>query len=348
MSRGTGTDVVKSTAAWSVIPPGYAPLGRLGLVLSGGGAKGAYQAGVFRALADLDLMSQVAAVSGSSIGALNAVLFAMEDKALWDQVWGQVSYGRFLARDEDAPKRKLMDLIRELRDGEPVRNLGELIARSQLSPFSQTGIRQVLEEFIDFEKVRRFRAPLYACAYDMEAMEPAYFRLNGRTREEIITLTLASSAIPVVFPPVEFEGKTYCDGGIVPPYAPRDNSDKIPLRPLEKESCDYILIVYLSHDDRVDTSRFPGKAQFIHLYPSRPLELVKGAGTLDLTRDSIVSHMIQGYNDAAGALGPLLMGLLRGRAPQELILRHEEENQRFLEHGAAPAEAEKPGRRSTP
>lgn len=48
----------------------------LGLVLSGGGAKGAYEVGVWQALHDAGLVTNVAAVSGTSIGAVNAALFA--------------------------------------------------------------------------------------------------------------------------------------------------------------------------------------------------------------------------------------------------------------------------------
>ena len=48
----------------------------LGLVLSGGGAKGAYEVGVWQALHEAGLAGNVAAVSGTSIGAVNAALFA--------------------------------------------------------------------------------------------------------------------------------------------------------------------------------------------------------------------------------------------------------------------------------
>jgi hypothetical protein len=44
---------------------------KLGLVLSGGGAKGAYQLGVWKAMEEFDLSRRVRAVSGSSVGALN-------------------------------------------------------------------------------------------------------------------------------------------------------------------------------------------------------------------------------------------------------------------------------------
>ncbi|PKN80690.1 MAG: hypothetical protein CVU48_01165 [Candidatus Cloacimonetes bacterium HGW-Cloacimonetes-1] len=51
---------------------------KLGLVLSGGGAKGAYQLGVWKALEENGLAKHVVAVSGSSVGALNAIMFAFQ------------------------------------------------------------------------------------------------------------------------------------------------------------------------------------------------------------------------------------------------------------------------------
>ena len=72
--------------------------GDLGLVLSGGGAKGAYQAGVWKALCELGLANRVQAISGTSIGAINAAAFAavrgparIEDFWL-ERVRGAVTY----------------------------------------------------------------------------------------------------------------------------------------------------------------------------------------------------------------------------------------------------------------
>ena len=60
---------------------------KVGLVLAGGGAKGAYQAGVIRALWDLDLINNIDVVSGVSIGTLNALCLCMKDKDLIERSW---------------------------------------------------------------------------------------------------------------------------------------------------------------------------------------------------------------------------------------------------------------------
>ena len=48
----------------------------LGLVLAGGGGKGAYQVGVWKALSEYGLAQRVTVISGTSVGALNGALFS--------------------------------------------------------------------------------------------------------------------------------------------------------------------------------------------------------------------------------------------------------------------------------
>ena len=52
---------------------------KIGLVLSGGGGKGAYELGVWRALKELGISKYISVFSGTSIGAFNSILFAMDD-----------------------------------------------------------------------------------------------------------------------------------------------------------------------------------------------------------------------------------------------------------------------------
>ena len=58
---------------------------KFGLVLSGGGAKGAYEAGAIKAMGEMDVIEKVYGVSGTSVGALNTLVFAMDDVALMEE-----------------------------------------------------------------------------------------------------------------------------------------------------------------------------------------------------------------------------------------------------------------------
>lgn len=73
---------------------------QFGLVLSGGGAKGAYEVGVWKALDDYGITDEIKVISGSSVGALNAALFTCTDSKTAEKLWREeVGYSSFLMPD---------------------------------------------------------------------------------------------------------------------------------------------------------------------------------------------------------------------------------------------------------
>ena len=84
----------------------------VGLVLAGGGAKGAYQAGVIRALWDLDLIDNVKVVSGVSIGTLNALCLCMKDRDLIEKGWKSLSYSKIMTKGEGIKISEIGELIK--------------------------------------------------------------------------------------------------------------------------------------------------------------------------------------------------------------------------------------------
>lgn len=74
----------------------------IGLVFAGGGGKGAYQIGVWRAVRELQLEQHIAVVAGTSVGALNAALFLKGDLAFAEQLWGSISTAELLPLEQFA------------------------------------------------------------------------------------------------------------------------------------------------------------------------------------------------------------------------------------------------------
>ncbi|MCQ2592054.1 MAG: patatin-like phospholipase family protein [Treponema sp.] len=73
---------------------------RFGLVLSGGGAKGAYEVGVWKALEEYGITKDIDVISGTSVGALNGALFACTDVEKAEKLWRkEVGYSSFLMPD---------------------------------------------------------------------------------------------------------------------------------------------------------------------------------------------------------------------------------------------------------
>ena len=79
---------------------------KVGLVLEGGGGRGAYQIGVWRALRESGLEEYIAAVSGSSVGGLNAALFIQNDLEKAEKIWNSISPEQILTpRSKSKNKR---------------------------------------------------------------------------------------------------------------------------------------------------------------------------------------------------------------------------------------------------
>ena len=291
---------------------------RFGLVLAGGGAKGAYQAGVIQALYELDIADKVYAVSGTSVGALNTLAFALNRKELCPEVWENIGFKDVLVRADKEERTKLRQLWRELSaQGIRLRDFDqvlEYVSREGKSLFTQQGLKAMLERELDFAALRQSRPALYVCAYDIAQGRPEYFALKALGNAEIIQATLASCAIPYVFPPVLLRGKAYADGGINTRTYPSANADNTPLLPLLAHHLDTIIVVHLQ-PDAPDCTAGSGGPEMINLRPSASLEPVKGTGAMNFSRSAIDGHMRLGYRDTLCTLAPAIFSYLCQERP---------------------------------
>lgn len=285
--------------------------GKIGIVLSGGGAKGAYQAGVFRALSSLGLLSRIHVVSGCSIGALNAMLYATGDAKQCDAAWDDVSYAQFICTDDQSKLPRVKNLIHELAHKTPEIPAYEILRRYDLGVLSQRNLRQLVLTYGGFDALAHMDTYYYACCYNTRDYRPDYFCLNGCDHDRVLDIVLASAAIPFLYRPVMIDGIPYADGGINSPSYPASNADKIPVAPLSSHACDLVIIVYLTQSDKADISMLPEGTHVLELYPSKPLEVVRGSGTLDLTPSALMERRTLGERDTLCALAPLLSGALR-------------------------------------
>lgn len=81
---------------------------KIGLVLAGGGGRGAYQIGVWKALRETGLEGYITAVAGSSVGGLNAALFTQGGLDKAEEIWRSISPEIILTskfKSEDGFKR---------------------------------------------------------------------------------------------------------------------------------------------------------------------------------------------------------------------------------------------------
>jgi len=208
------------------------PFERIALILQGGGALGAYQAGVYQALAEANLHPDW--VAGISIGAINSALIAGNPpkkriqrlRTFWETVSAPPFGMPFLAalegRDEFTHT-----LINQ------VSSLGALIggapgffqprvpppflypngAPEALSYYDVAPLRATLEALVDFDLINSGAMRFSVGAVNVRSGNFVYF--DNTTYQICPEHVMASGSLPPGFPPTEIEGECYWDGGLV-------------------------------------------------------------------------------------------------------------------------------------
>jgi NTE family protein len=196
------------------------PRKRIDLALQGGGAHGAFTWGVLDRLLE-DERLEVSAISGTSAGAMNAVVLAS----------GLMAGGRSAAREalrgfwtDVGAGVRLNPLFGgglfagtlggALSTWSPLGPYLDMASRVfspyQLNPLNVNPLRRVLEKAVDFDAVRRCdKVRLFVGATHVRSGRLKVFRNESLSLEAV----LASACLPMLFQAVEIDGEAYWDGG---------------------------------------------------------------------------------------------------------------------------------------
>lgn len=188
---------------------------KVGLVLSGGGARGIAHLGVIKALEEAGLV--FSAISGSSAGAIIGAFYAQG-----------------FTTDE------IMCIFRELKTYhflQPALSWKGLLKIDVIRRFADRHLRVNSFEELDI--------PLYVAATHLKSGLTEIFKSG-----DLVSALAASSCIPVLFDPVDYNGELYIDGGIL---------NNLPVEPLTK-SCDVIIG---SHSNPIDHNFEAGNAKLV-------------------------------------------------------------------------------------
>ena len=252
-----------------------------GLVLAGGGGKGIYQVGILKSLAEAGLLQDIVAVSGSSIGGINAVLFAEGlseggvERAIaqMEEAWDDMDFGVLFDIDEDA-----------IRAGE--------------KRFSRNETKRLIDKYLTYELLEKSidlyitgtKCPSTINTSDIISEEEMnllwtmsteetykdftaeYFYLNNKSRDFVKQAILATSALPVIYAPVDVDGSLYVDGGL---------KDNTPIRPLYDLGIRRFIVIELGTKSAINQAEFED-AEIIDIVPSVDLgKLVSGTLNFD-------------------------------------------------------------------
>ncbi|MBN2218770.1 MAG: patatin-like phospholipase family protein, partial [Kosmotogaceae bacterium] len=180
----------------------------VGLVLSGGGAKGGYEIGAWKALIDLGV--DLGGVYGTSVGSLNAAAVAQGDfdKAL--DVWRNISEESVMK-----PTKAQQKLI-EAYGGGSDWSFGELY-QGALDVINEgidvTPLKELLSSLISEEAVRNSSVDFGLVTFDLTDVRPEMLFIEDIPQGSLVDYIMASADFPG-FRTVVIDGKAFVDGGV--------------------------------------------------------------------------------------------------------------------------------------
>ena len=253
------------------------------LVLAGGGGKGAYQIGAWRALRELGVSFD--AIAGVSVGSINGALIAAGDYEKAVEMWNNVSLDKGVKINEELPdpdnlfsKKNWPALFREF-----MKNGG----------IDASPAREFVSQYIDEEKVRQSGIILGVVAVQVnQGMTPVEVFLEDMAQGELLEYLLASSSVPLTTNLLT-EGEKYLDGGVY---------DNTPVLTLKKRGYNRLVVLDISNIKGVAHNLDFLNSQVVYV---RPYDLEDLGATFDFSKEIIEKRMILGYLDTRKAFSLL-------------------------------------------
>lgn len=245
---------------------------KVGIALEGGGAKGAYQAGVLKALKELGI--QYDCVVGTSIGALNATSYVREDYEGCIKLWENTNFSF------DESKSTTNNSAINFEEFKNNIDEFEKYYMNNASIDSEP-IVQFFKDNIDEEAIRNSHIDLGITTFCLSDREPLRLFKDDIPSGMLHEFIFASCSLPV-FKPRPINGKYYLDGSFF---------SRLPIEMAVKKECNVIITVRL----RPDSYDFR-KINHVKIIDIAPDEFL--SSTLEASQERITWMIDKGYEDA--------------------------------------------------
>lgn len=179
-----------------------------GLVLEGGGAKGSYHVGAYKALKELDV--EIGGIAGTSIGAINGALMVQGDYELLEKVWYNVNSHELFDIDEKAIDNIKNFNLQEINFSYLIHQSKEILNNRGLDT---TKMRELFDTYVDEDKIRKSNIDFGIVTVNMTDKKPLELYKEDIPEGKLVDFLLASANLPA-FRIEEMDGKKYLDGGL--------------------------------------------------------------------------------------------------------------------------------------
>jgi NTE family protein len=282
----------------------------IGLALSAGGARGAYQIGCWQAFKERGL--SFGAVAGSSIGSLNGALVCQGDWESARELWVQLTRPTLIGPDYGKIGRlavtAAVDIgllfvpvpnFRFFRVLKYASSLVKIASRHgtfgmlrRMGLCNLSDVRPILSKYIEMSTVLTSEIPLLvAVCGPPKKSDPLgslrYFRIQEHDEEEAWGILAASMSIPFLFSGVHIGGELHSDGGL---------RQWLPVDPLYKMGFRKIIAVGIKPGTRWKPADYPDST-IVGINPEKSLGRFPLA-TFRFSRQAVLEWMHRGYVDA--------------------------------------------------
>ncbi len=243
-----------------------------GLALEGGGTKGAYQVGVYKALKECSI--KINGITGTSIGSFNAALIASGlDKEL-ENFWMNENIAKLLGLE------KL--IVKDVNFFDNVKGITKpIIDIINNSGLPSDKLFEKLQKILDEDKLRSSKLDYGLVTFRLKDNKPLYLYKEDIPKGKLVDYIVASSFLPV-FKPILLDGESYyLDGAFY---------DVSPSNMLEEKGYSKIYVVSLKAPGI--KRKKTGSSKIIKITPSRPL-----GNMLNVDKMKIYENIEMGYYD---------------------------------------------------
>lgn len=173
------------------------------LIFTGGGARGAYQLGAWKAIKDMQLDRDITSVYGTSVGAINGAAFVQDDFQLASSIWLELSAQKVFA---DSIKIQSLENRRQ-------KYLQWMKGAIQNRGLDVSPLKEILRNSIDESLIRKSSLDFGIVVFDLTKRRPRYLKKADIPQGKLVEYIIASATFPI-FRPHKIEDNIFIDGGV--------------------------------------------------------------------------------------------------------------------------------------
>lgn len=250
---------------------------KYGLVFAGGGTKGAYELGVWKAINKMNI--EISAVTGASIGSINGALFAQDAFETAVDLWTSIKIHDIVALDKMSSDN-LFD----------VKNIFNIVTEMYKNQgLDMSPLEKLLKQIIDEEKIRNSNIEYGLCTYSLSDRCRMELFIDDIPKGKLVDFLMASACLPG-FQSKVIENKTFIDGAV---------NNNLPINMLIDKGYKNIIAVDVGGIGVIKNTDTTGINVINIKFEDNII------GTLDFDEDNISKSIKKGYYDCYKAFGRL-------------------------------------------